>query len=157
MSSPVPSTTTLLRPWQPHVEACPCPTALYSCTARLLAHGPSGFTSLLFEALLSPGDPVSVVLPFFSQGETRIVCEETPYQELSWFGVPARLIRVRLGLPVVGRSEPRPFTLLALLPLREVEDVPPLLRLGAEFLYSQRAEVHLSADPCEGRLIIPGS
>jgi hypothetical protein len=51
----------------------------------------------------------------------------------------------------------RPFDLLALLPLAEVEDVPPFIRLGAEFLHANRASVELSSCPCAGRLVIPYS
>jgi hypothetical protein len=45
--------------------------------------------------------------------------------------------------------------MLALLPDRQVDDVPPLLRIGAEFLHSHRAEVLLSAGTGAGRIIIP--
>jgi hypothetical protein len=122
----------------------------------LLAARPGRFLSRGFEAVLSPGDPISVAFPLPAGVDFRIVTEAVPYPaNLVWSGAPARLIQVRLGLPVLESSEARPFRLLALLPLREVEGVPRLLRLGAEFLYAQQAEVHLSADPCEGRLIVP--
>ena len=74
---------------------------------------------------------------------------------LSWCGVACRLVRVRIGLPVAGSAAPRPFSLLALLPLGDVEDVPPFIRLGAEFLNVNRASVQLSSTPCEGQLVIP--
>ena len=74
---------------------------------------------------------------------------------LSWCGVACRLVRVRIGLPVAGNPAPRPFKLLALLPLGEVPDVPPFIRLGAEFLQANRASVQLSSAPCAGQLVIP--
>jgi hypothetical protein len=156
MSAPGTSTTTVLHGRAPHVEACPCPSRLFVTPVRLLAVRAGTFLAHGVGAILSPGEPISVVFPLPRSTDVRIVTEAAPYPgDLLWNGVPARLILVRLGLPVLGSPQPRPFRLLALLPLQEVEGVPRLLRLGAEFLYSHRAEVHLSTSPCEGRLIIP--
>jgi hypothetical protein len=51
--------------WQPHQEARPAPTCCYACVARLLIfdRDRNAFTSRSFRALLSPGDPYSVVFP----------------------------------------------------------------------------------------------
>ncbi len=156
MNPLAPPTTTLLRCRQPHVEVCPCPSRLFTVRVRLLATGGRRFTSRGFEALLSPGDPISVVFPREDEADVHIVTESVPYpSDLSWNGARARLVQIRLGLPVLERPDPRPFRLRALLLLEEVEGVSSLLRIGAEFLHAYRAEVRLSADPCEGRLIIP--
>lgn len=156
MSAPGTRTTTMLHGRAPHVEACPCPSRLFTFRARLLGVRARRVLSRELEAVLSPGDPISVVFPLPGRTDVRIVTEPVSYPtDLTWNGVPARLVQVRLGLPVLESPHPRPFRLLALLPLREMEGVPPLLRLGAEFLYSQRAEVRLSMSPCEGRLILP--
>jgi hypothetical protein len=45
--------------------------------------------------------------------------------------------------------------LRALVPLQDVEDTIPYLRLGGEFLHANRARVELDSDPWAGRLIIP--
>lgn len=65
------------------------------------------------------------------------------------------LVKVRIGLPVIESPTPRPFTLLALLPLRHVEDTPPFLRLGTEFLMTHRASVRLTTNPARGEMVIP--
>jgi hypothetical protein len=115
------------------------------------------FTSRAFTILLSTGDPYSIVLPYknreglsiFAENETA--CQDTHY----WWGVPCRFVRVRIGLPVLERSSPRPFVLRALLPLRDVEDVAPFVRLGGNFLYDNHARVELESVPSRGRLLIP--
>jgi hypothetical protein len=113
-------------------------------------------TSRECPALLSSGDPYSVVFPANLPRELAAIHDPVPFDApLSWCGVPCRLVRVRIGLPILGSLVARPFKLLALLAEREVEDTPPLLRLGAEFLHANRASVQLSASPCEGRLVIP--
>ena len=156
MSPSSPRTTTVLRCRVPHIEACPCPSRLFTLPVRLLAVAPGRFTACDFEAVLSPGDPISVVFPLRPETDVRIVTDPVPYPtDLIWSGTPARLVQVRLGLPILEGPHLRPFRLLALLPLHAVEGMSPLLRLGAEFLYTYHAEVRLSADPCEGRLIIP--
>jgi hypothetical protein len=65
MSAPAAPSITVLRPWQPPEDACPAATACYRCTTRLLCyHATQGtITSVSVNALLSPGDPFSVVFP----------------------------------------------------------------------------------------------
>jgi hypothetical protein len=159
MQPPNSPTVTLLEPWYPPAEARPFPTAGYRCSAWLFCFNPRKqvYTSHRFRALLSTGEPYSIVLPFLSGNGTFIVCEEeTACQETHvWWGVPCRFVRVRMRLPVVGASIPRRFTLRALLPLEEVNDVPPFIRLGGNFLYDTAARVELESDPRQGRLIIP--
>jgi hypothetical protein len=95
-------------------------------------------------------------LPSRDKKGLRIIIDALPVSAPpSWHGVPCQFVRLRIGLPVVGSSLPRPFHLLALLPLAQIEDVSPMLRLGAEFLHANRANVSLSAAPWEGRLVIP--
>jgi len=63
-----------------------------------------------------------------------------------------------MWLRVVEAPEPyRQFTLLALLPQSDLEDEPPFIRLGTQFLLEHRAELSLdcSSPAGEGRLIIP--
>jgi hypothetical protein len=157
--SPAAPTVTLLRPWQPHSEVFPFETACYQCDSQLLCFDDEkkAITSRTFRALFSPGDPVSIVLPSCNREGLRIIYEAIPTLSLIpwWYGVPCSLVRVRLGLFVVGSAVPRPFTLRALLPQRELDDVPPFLRLGAEFLHANNVNVQLSSRSCEGRLLIP--
>jgi hypothetical protein len=152
-------TLTLLQPWYPPAEASPFPTGGYCCDAWLFCFNLArqAYTSRRFRALLSTGEPYSIVLPFLRGNGTSIVCEEeTACQQTHvWWGVPCRFVRVRMRLPVVGATMPRPFVLRALLPLREVEDVPPLIRLGGNFLYDNSAQMELDSNPWQGRLLIP--
>jgi hypothetical protein len=97
-----------------------------------------------------------VVLPYRDPEGSTIVYDPVAVSALpSWCGIPCRFVRLRIGLPIVGSSSTRPFRLLALLPLEEVNEVPPMLRLGAEFLLANRASVSLSTIPCQGQLVIP--
>ncbi len=107
--------------------------------------------------LLSTGDPYSVVLPFESEEGLSIYAEEETEcdDEHVWWGVPCRFVRVRIGLPVLEQSTPRPFVLRALLPLNDVEDALPFVRLGGNFLRDNQARVELEAAPSLGRLFIP--
>jgi len=159
MHPPVSPTLTLLQPWYPPAEACPFPTAGYGCDAWLFCFNmvKRAYTSRRFRALFSPGEPYSVVLPFLGESGTFIVCEEeTACQQTHiWWSVPCRFVRVRMRLPVVDAALPRPFVLRALLPLREVEDVPPLIRLGGNFLLDNAGRVELDSNPWQGRLLIP--
>jgi hypothetical protein len=112
-------------------------------------------TSRPFHALLASGEPYSVVLPTHEDEFTVIYEEEASAEPYIWWGVPCRFVRLYFGLRVLERPTPRPFTLRALLPLRDVEDTIPFIRLGAEFLYANQAGVELESVPWRGRLIIP--
>ncbi len=159
MSAPAAPSITWLRPWHPPEDACPAATGCYLCTTRLLCYNAiqGTITSVAVHALLSPADPFSVVFPL-NAPEFRPIIERIDYPyPLAWCGVRCGLARLRIGLPVVGSGPPRPFRLLALLPLRPIEDVPPFIRLGAEFLHANRASVQLSTAPCGGRIVIPSA
>ncbi len=154
---PAPSVTSLSR-WEPHEEARPTPTGCYACPAHLLCYDGNrrAFTRRTCRALLSPGDPYSVVFSLNAPAPVVALYEPVPFSApLSWCGVECRLVRVRIGLPIEGSPAPRPFSLLALLPLRGMKDMPPLIRLGAEFLHANRTSVHLSSVPFAGQLVIP--
>jgi hypothetical protein len=157
MSQPAAASITPLGSWEvPGGDSpvrCPC----YSSAVRLFCHYADrlGFTSPNVPALLSTGDPISVVFPLSRKRFIMIANRVAHRYPLAWCGVPCELARVRIGLPVLGSPIPRAFRLLALLPKRDVGDVPPLLRLGAEFLHANGASVQLSSSPCEGRLVIP--
>lgn len=154
------STTSILQQQMPPRETRFADTVEYHFKARLLClNTDSSITSVNFNTLLSTGDPYSVVLPFYDEMGRRIIFEEistsfTP----TWFGAPCIVVKVWMGLYVVESPYPRPFTMLALLPLDPdsiPSDLPPLLRLGAHFLHSNNAEVILPFSKDQGRLIIP--
>jgi hypothetical protein len=151
-------TTTLLGSWQPPVEATPFPTACFRVFASLLCLNKQtqAISSRTFGAFLATSEPYSVVLPIRRSEGVAIACDEEPACRDThvWWGVPCRFVRVYLGLPVIEQSTPRPFVLRALLPLRDVEDVAPGIRLGAEFLYANHARVELESAPARGRLLI---
>ena len=158
MSAPGSASVTPLACREPHIEARPFPTACYMCGIRLFCYNSQrmAYTSPTCRALLSPGDPFSVVFPYRAPEGSVILYDPVAVSAPpTWFGIPCRFVRLRIGLPIAGSSSPRPFRLLALLPLAEIEDVPPMLRLGAEFLHANRGSVSLSTTPCEGQLAIP--
>ncbi len=62
----------------------------------------------------------------------------------SWYGVPCDFVRVRMGLPVVGSPTPRSLWLIALQLAREVQHLPPFLRLGAQFFTEYNTTLSLA-------------
>jgi hypothetical protein len=79
-------------------------------------------------------------------------------QAMTWFGVSCRVGRVALWLPIEENpGEYREFALLALLPKHDVEDAPPYIHLGMQFLLEQKGQVFLdcSTPAAEGRLALP--
>jgi hypothetical protein len=76
----------------------------------------------------------------------------------AWFGVPCRIGRVTIWLPILEGPAPlRALSLLALLPREEVEDAPPFVQLGTQFLLEHQAQLHLDGSSAAGagRLVIP--
>jgi len=75
----------------------------------------------------------------------------------TWFGVPCRIGRVKMWLSVLEAELPREFALLALLPRHDLEDAPPFVQLGTQFLLEYRAKLDLdcSSPTIGGRLLIP--
>jgi hypothetical protein len=94
--------------------------------------------------------------PILDPDPVKIYIKEVPCNPLpTWFGVPCRFVQARMGLPILGSPVPRVFSLLALLPAREIEDMPPFLRLGAEFFATNDATLSLPWDKDSGELVIP--
>lgn len=158
MSPSAAPSTTRLWVWQPHIEARPVETRLFRCKVKLSCFDFRNqvITNRTSGALISPGEPYSVLPPSFQSDPVKVInqevaCDPPP----SWFGVPCKFVRVRMGLPMSGSSIPRLFWLLALLPVREVEDMPPYLRLGAQFFDANNASLALSWEHGSGELVIP--
>jgi hypothetical protein len=75
-----------------------------------------------------------------------------------WFGVSCSFGRVRMWLPVEHQSPIyRDFSLLALLPKKDVADTPPFIFLGTQFLaeYDARVILDCTSDIPIGQLVIP--
>jgi hypothetical protein len=76
----------------------------------------------------------------------------------SWFGIPCRLGRVTIWLPILEGPAPlRPLSLLALFPAKELEDSPPFVQLGTQFFLEHRTglSIDYSSPMGEGRLLVP--
>ncbi len=76
----------------------------------------------------------------------------------AWFGIPCRIGRARLWLRTqAGSASHRDFSLLALLPEADLEDAPPLIYLGTQFLLEHQAKVILdcSSQDSRGQLLVP--
>jgi hypothetical protein len=77
-----------------------------------------------------------------------------------WCGVPCRIGRVELWLPIVGLAPLRPFSLLVLLPVQSVSFQPPFIHLGIQFFIEYGASLlfdcsSASATSSWGRVVIP--
>jgi hypothetical protein len=153
-------TTTRLRPSR---IPAPAPLVHYFCESWWACHTGPGSRHQYRErldSLLSTGLTLSVIPP---DALARLDLVRQPErgwrgQVPPWFGVPCRIGRVTLWLPVEETPGTyREFLLLALFPRREVEDGPPFIQLGTQFLLEYGAELHLDCSPpiSEGRLVIP--
>jgi hypothetical protein len=76
----------------------------------------------------------------------------------TWYGIPCRIGRVTLWLPIEENPGAyHQFSLLVLLPRDELEDAPPFVHLGTQFLLEYQAQVVLDSSSLSntGRLVIP--
>lgn len=77
-----------------------------------------------------------------------------------WHGIPCRIGRVQVWLPVQGALALRPFSLLALLPTRDSLVALPYVYLGTQFLVEHWVELVIDClagvpSATSGRLLIP--
>lgn len=114
------------------------------------------------DCLLATGHPLSVVQPQIRHDLDLEVWQEPRWTGAipDWDGIPCRLGRVEMWLPVQGNQPLRPFLLLVLLPRRTAWHALPYVYLGAQFLLEFRAQLTLdcsSGTPhaLTGRLLIP--
>jgi hypothetical protein len=73
-----------------------------------------------------------------------------------WFGIPSRIGRVTVWLPVqevVGSY--RSFSILVLLPKDDLQDAPPFIHVGAQFLLEHQARVMLDGGSGDSHLLFP--
>ncbi len=155
----MPTTTAL----KPSLIPAPTPLARYFCESWWTcqtAPGSRHHYRERLDSLLSTGQALSVIPPTVFERLDLVSLPERGWrgQVPSWFGVPCRIGRVTLWLSVEGAPGTyRPLSLLALLPRHDLEDAPPFIQLGTQFLHEHRAELRLdcSSPAGEGRLVIP--
>jgi hypothetical protein len=155
----VPSVTIL----KPSLIPAPTPITHYLCESWWTCHTAPGSRHRYRERLdcilsLTPG--LAVIPPAVFERLDLIVRPERGWkgQTPTWFGVPCRIGRVSMWLAVQGTPGPyREFSVLAQLPRRDLEDAPPFISLGTQFLLEYQAELQLncSSPREEGRLIFP--
>jgi hypothetical protein len=154
------ATTTL---FQPSLLPTPTPVAHYFCESWWACHTAPGSRHQYRErldSLLSPGQGLSVIPGTVFERLDLVTVPERGWrgQVPTWFGVPCRIGRVKLWLAVEGAPGTyREFSLLALFPRGDLDDAPPFVQLGTQFLLENRAKLHLdcSSPSRGGRLIIP--
>jgi hypothetical protein len=153
-------TTTVLRPSR---LPAPSPIVHYFCESWWTCHTAPGSKHHYRERLdsiLSTSQGLSVIPPTVFERLDLVVLPERGWkgQVPTWFGIPCRIGRVTMWLAVQEAAGPyREFSLLALFPRHDLEDAPPFIYLGTQFLLEYRAELRLdcSSPTAEGRLLIP--
>ena len=152
------STATLLNPLPVQF---PSPTVRYLCRSWWTCHSTARHTwRTRCDALLATGHTLSVVPPTIRQNLDLVVMPVPGWrgQIPTWFGIPCRIGRATIWLPVQAGPIPyREFSLLVLLPTQDLEDAPPFIHVGTQFLLEYKAKVQLDCSSIEGlgRLVIP--
>lgn len=152
------STTTLLQPFPVHF---PSPSVRYLVGSWWTCHsGPKHTWRNRSDSLLASGQPLSVIPKTIRELLDMVITPVPGWkgQVPTWFGVSCKIGRVVLWLP--SDDEPgvyRDFSLLALLPREELEDAPPFIHLGAQFLLEYQVQIQLdwSSLHSVGKLLIP--
>ncbi len=152
------ATTTLLLAYPLQL---PSPAVRYLCQSWWTCHSAGRHTwRNRSDSLLATGQPLSVI-PHLIQEQLDLVIKPAPGwkgQIPTWYGVACRIGRVSLWLPIEENpGELREFELLTLLPKQDLEDAPPYIQLGTQFLIEYRASVELDASTLNagGRLVVP--
>ncbi len=110
--------------------------------------------------MLAPGLLLTVMPPTVTERFDLKILPERGWkgQVPTWFGIACRRGRATIWLPILEGPAPlRALSLLALFPGEEVDDTPPFVQLGTQFLLEHRAELSIdySSSAGEGRLLIP--
>lgn len=152
------ATTTLLTPYPVRL---PSPAVRYLCQSWWTCHSAGRHTwRNRCDALLATGQPLSLIPRPIRESLDLVVAPVPGWrgQVLTWLGVPCRVGRVATWLPVQENpGQLREFSLLALCPQHDLDDAPPYLQLGTQFLLEVRAQVFLdgTAPSAGGKLVIP--
>jgi len=112
--------------------------------------------------LLAKEQPLSVIQPQIRHDLDLEVRPEPRWTGAipHWQGIPCRLGRVEMWLPVRGNQPLRSFLLLVLLPRRTAAHALPYVYLGAQFLVEFRTQLTLDCSSgrphaMTGQLVIP--
>ncbi len=139
----------------------PSPSVRFLCEAWWTCYSAGQHTwRTRSDLFLATGEPLSVIPRPFQQSLAFVIRPDTAWrgQAQTWRGVPCRIGRVSLWVPSEETAGLlRELSLLALLPRHEVEEVPPYVLLGTQFLIEHRAQVVLdgSVPGAVGKLVIP--
>jgi hypothetical protein len=152
------STTTVLNPYSGRF---PTPTVRYLCTAWWTCYSTPRHTwRSRCDLLLATSQPLSVIPAAIRQMLDLVIKPVSGWrgQIPFWFGIPCRIGRAALWLPIQENpGEYREFSLLVLLPQRELKDAPPFIHLGTQSLLEYGAQVFIdgSSISLPGKISIP--
>jgi hypothetical protein len=114
---------------------------------------------LCSDGVLATEEPLSVILPSIRDPLDLVWTPELHWSGPvpDWRGLPCRIGRVEMWLPIAATAVLRPFSLLALLPERDPPEWLPYVLLGVQFLQEYRAVVSLDCSqvPAAGSRSIP--
>lgn len=146
------STTTLL---EPYPVVYPSAAVHYLCKSLWSCYStPKHTWRVRCDSLLATGQPLSVVPPTIRAHLDLVIAPVPGWKGHvpTWFGVGCRVGRVELWLPVEETpGQYRRFSLLALLPRHHLDDAPPFIHLGTQFLLEYRAHVRLDCSSVGGQ------
>jgi hypothetical protein len=148
---------------RPSLLPLPLPTSHYVCESWWTCHSAPASKHQYRERLdsiLATSQGLSIIQPAVLERLDLVTTPERGWkgQVPTWYGIPGRVARVTIWLAI--RDEPgtyQEFSLLALFPRRDLEDAPPFVHLGTQFLLEHTAAIHLdcSSPAGEGRLVMP--
>jgi hypothetical protein len=154
------ATTTLL---QPSLVPAPAILAHYVCETWWTCHtapGSKHYYRERLDSLLATCQGLSVIPPTVLERLDLVIVPEKGWKGRvpTWFGIPCRIGRVTIWLSIL--EEPklyREISLLALFPRHDLEDAPPFVQLGTQFLLENRGNLVLdcSLPPGTGQLLFP--
>lgn len=114
------------------------------------------------DCLVAPDEPFSVVTPKIRHDLDLVVHPEPRWTDAvpDWQDIPCQIGRVELWLPIQGPPPVRPFSLLVLLPRRNVLPALPYVYLGAQFILEHRGRLLLdcsagTAEGSRGQMVFP--
>ena len=110
------------------------------------------------DSLLATDEPVSIMLRSLRDRLDVVWTPEVPPSgmEPQWRGIPCRMGRVPLWLPLQGNEPLRELSLLVLVPEHDPVDGLPYVLLGTQFLLEHRSTAHLDcSEQPGGHLQIP--
>jgi hypothetical protein len=111
------------------------------------------------DAILATEQPISVMPRTARNGLDPVITPAPAWKGFApaWLGVPCRVGRVTLSLPIYGApGQFHSLSLLTLFPQQDVPDAPPYIQLGAQFLLEYHIEVVLNESATgDNRLVIP--